>query len=194
MIKRKLNPEQGKRLNECLKDIRMAQKELAQKSGYTQQYISNIVVGKKNMSHESAEIFANILCVRKDYLLCQDDFKTDNAKRRCSFDYYDEYDKFVSSILNHFGISVIKSIVRTKEGKSFVMTDNPRVIGYEDILVGKKIKISGEVQTPISINVCIEVGGIQKEIPINDLHRLIKDIMGYINFKCEDFQKEFFHH
>ena len=81
MIKRELNPIHGKRLKECLTDANMSQKDLSIKSGYTQQYISNIIVGKKNMSLESARIFSRILNVREEYLLCEDNTKSEKESR-----------------------------------------------------------------------------------------------------------------
>ena len=47
MIKSELNTECGKRLKECLQEFPMTQNRLAELTGYSQQYISNIVVGKK---------------------------------------------------------------------------------------------------------------------------------------------------
>jgi len=78
MIKKELNPEQGKRLIECLNEIRMTQKELAETTGYTQQHINNIVKGKRNMSIEAARKFSEYLHVREEYLLCEDGFKTED--------------------------------------------------------------------------------------------------------------------
>jgi len=117
MIKRELNPEHGKRLSECLNDKKMSQKELAEKSGYTKQYISYIVTGKKNMSSESAEVFANILHIRKEYLLCKDNYKTFD-------DFFDEISsenemakKAALSLLKVHGISISEPFERKLVGK-----------------------------------------------------------------------------
>ena len=40
ILEKKINLEQGNRLRECLKDKRMSQKELSEKSDYTPQHIS----------------------------------------------------------------------------------------------------------------------------------------------------------
>ena len=61
MIKKNLNPECGIRLKQCLLKSRITQKELAERSGYTQQYVSTIVLGKKNLSLEAARKFSKIL-------------------------------------------------------------------------------------------------------------------------------------
>lgn len=78
MTNKKLNPKHGIRLNECINLAGITQKKLAEQSGYTPQYISYIVTGKKNMSLESARIFAKILKVDEDYLLCKSDHRTFN--------------------------------------------------------------------------------------------------------------------
>lgn len=78
MKKTILNPECGKRLKECLADFPMTQGDLSSLTGYTQQYISNIVVGKKPLTIKAAKLFSDVLKVREEYLLCIDDFKTDS--------------------------------------------------------------------------------------------------------------------
>lgn len=77
MIKRELNKEHGKRLKECLDNAGMTQKELAEKANCTPQFISNVINGKRNMSIQTAEIFAEILQVKSDYLLGTSIVKTD---------------------------------------------------------------------------------------------------------------------
>lgn len=75
MSTKKLNPKQGERLRNCIKDRFMTQKELGNRSGYTPQYISSIVNGKKRLSAEAALSFSKILDVRPEYLLGQDNHK-----------------------------------------------------------------------------------------------------------------------
>lgn len=77
MINKKLNPECGIRLKQCISHARMTQKELSNMSGYTQQYISNIVRGKRNLSLEASRIFSKILKVDEKFLLCETNYKND---------------------------------------------------------------------------------------------------------------------
>lgn len=86
--RKKLNPQQGERLKECLEAKKMSQKELAEKSGYSAQYISYIITKKKNMSLESASAFAKELNVRAKYLLCETNYKN----------YHDEYLAFMDEL------------------------------------------------------------------------------------------------
>lgn len=67
---------QGLRLKKCCEEKGMTQKKLANLSGYTPQYISNLVSGKRKMSVECARNLSKHLNVREDYLLCKDDDKT----------------------------------------------------------------------------------------------------------------------
>lgn len=70
MIKKELNPECGKRLKQCIEESGMTQKSLGEAANYTQQMISNIIVGKKRLTTDAAKIFSNILHVKSEYLLC----------------------------------------------------------------------------------------------------------------------------
>ncbi|WP_460644493.1 helix-turn-helix domain-containing protein [Lacrimispora brassicae] len=71
-----LNKKIGNRLRECLDNSSITQKQLAEDTGYTPQYISNIIVGKKRLSAEAARCISKILHVRVEYLLCEDDYMT----------------------------------------------------------------------------------------------------------------------
>lgn len=94
----KINPECAKRLKQWLEDTNVTQTELSQRTHYTQQYISNIIRGKKAMTVDFAKAVENsfLLCdspeeglndtgffsrarvlnVRFQWLMCFDDFKT----------------------------------------------------------------------------------------------------------------------
>ena len=49
-----INPESGKRLSAWLKENGIKQAELAEKINYSQQFLSDVITGKKNMSLELA--------------------------------------------------------------------------------------------------------------------------------------------
>lgn len=86
--KRILNTESSQRLSDWLKKIGMSQSDLAEAIGYTQQYVSNIMTGKRPMTLDFAQLVSentsqgrsrkyNIeLRIRPQYLLCMDDIKT----------------------------------------------------------------------------------------------------------------------
>ena len=86
--KRMLNNESAQRLSDWLSEIDMNQTELADLIGYTQQYISNIINGKRPMTLDFAQLVSEKtaqgksmkydidLKIRPQYLLCMDDIKT----------------------------------------------------------------------------------------------------------------------
>lgn len=86
--KRILNNESAQRLSDWLSEIDMNQTELADLIGYSQQYISNIMNGKRPMTLDFAQLVSEKtaqgksqkydidLKIRPQYLLCMDDIKT----------------------------------------------------------------------------------------------------------------------
>ena len=86
--KRILNNESAQRLSDWLSEIDMNQTELADLIGYSQQYISNIMNGKRPMTLDLAQLVSQKtaqgksqkydidLKIRPQYLLCMDDIKT----------------------------------------------------------------------------------------------------------------------
>lgn len=72
----KINPIQGKRLKECIKDSKLTQKELSKITPYTVQHINNIANSRRSMTREAAHIFAEKLHVDEDYLLGSSEYKT----------------------------------------------------------------------------------------------------------------------
>lgn len=178
MIKKELNPEHGKRLNECLNSKKMSQKEFAEKSGYTKQYISYIVTGKKNISSESAEIFSNILQVRKEYLLCKDNYKTledmfsdelNNVKKE-----EDILRKAVQLMLQVFGISVGEPYVENWSGQE--KTDHLCDNGI--MLIHQLVHICIDDKEPL-------------EIPYATLHDYVERIIEYAGFQAEKLKNNY---
>lgn len=115
MIKSELNPECGKRLKQCLEEKAKSQAELATDTGFTQQYISNIVVGKKPMTITSAKLFSKALGVREDYLLCKDDYKTWMDEERLSKQESSTKCNYVIDYLKTIGINIIPLIAYPEE-------------------------------------------------------------------------------
>lgn len=83
-----LNNEGAQRLADWLRDIHMTQAELAKEIGYTQQYVSNIMNGKRPLTLDFAQLVSDRtsqgqsqkynmeLRIRPQYLLCMDDIRT----------------------------------------------------------------------------------------------------------------------
>lgn len=73
--KSEINPECGLRLKEILNQRKTTQLELSKHSGFTPQYISNIIHGLRPMTISAANAFSKVLGIRQEYLLCEDDYK-----------------------------------------------------------------------------------------------------------------------
>lgn len=77
-----INQECGLRLRLLLRERNITQKDLAARLGCEPQHISNIVLGKRRLTEDSvyritSEVFPD---VRPEWLLCRDDFKTEEEK------------------------------------------------------------------------------------------------------------------
>lgn len=70
----------GERCRMCRKNINMTQGDLAQKIYCSRDLISAIERGKRSLTNENAAAMAEIFGVRKEYLLCFDDYKTEDDK------------------------------------------------------------------------------------------------------------------
>ena len=68
------------RVREERKLNKLTQFELAELSEFSVESISKIERGERNLTLKKAEKLAKILHVRKEYLLCMDNFKTENEK------------------------------------------------------------------------------------------------------------------
>lgn len=191
MIKRELNPEQGKRLRECLKDKRMSQKELSEKSGYTPQHINNIIGGSRNMSQESAEVFANILDARKEYLLCMDDFKSYDSISQFLCDKINREVAAGKSLMAECGIELMESVIVDENLNIMYISENPSLFLEENEVIenatvnNNQPKIeNGHVFIRLKMKEQIQM------LPYAIVRNLFDDITDYAEFKCERFIKK----
>ena len=179
MTYKKLNPKHGIRLNECIKLRGTTQKELAEKSGYTPQYISYIVTGKKNMSLESARIFAKILDVEEDYLLCKSDYRTFN-------DYLSELSaendiakKAALSFLKVYGIFISEPFEK-------------KLIGQElEDYMNIYSKLGLIPQNPHNLLVRVQVNKeTPQEISADEIFEFIERIIEFAEFQAEKIKRK----
>ena len=103
-----LNKKQGLRLKECRTNAHLTQQELSDSSNFSKQHISYIECGKRGMSYEAASTFAKILSVRKEYLLCEDDYKDDAEEQKDSLDWRCEIENTLHAFLVQLGRYVEK--------------------------------------------------------------------------------------
>lgn len=82
-----LNKKQGNRLKECRTRANLTQQMLSDESNFSKQHISYIECGKRGMSYEAAAIFSKILGVKKEYLLCESDYKNKAEQQKNSIEW-----------------------------------------------------------------------------------------------------------
>lgn len=188
MIKKELNPEHGKRLKECLIDANMSQKDLAIKSKYTQQYISNIIVGKKNMSVESAKIFSKILKVREEYLLCEDNFKTQKQMRDIPLEKFDKGNVLAIQLLHLSGFVPICDFI-----------GNWRELGLDTSIYGpfplgdsaiNHIPLEFEKQLIYSTEI-LAPSGDTFYCDMEDIHLLSYELIEYIRLRMKQLESKY---
>lgn len=75
-----LNKTCGQRLKECRKEKKYTQKQLAKHISVSVQQISYIENGRRGLTTANAKAFGELLNVRPDYLLCKNDFKSQNEE------------------------------------------------------------------------------------------------------------------
>lgn len=99
---KKLARESGKRIKKYAKRKGMTQKELSTNTFFSVSAIRKIYQGDRNLQESQAEIFANILGVRKEYLLCLDNDPTDEDRNKRLFRESVEYAISSSAYMNQF--------------------------------------------------------------------------------------------
>lgn len=188
MIKSELNTECGKRLKECLQEFPMTQNRLAELTGYSQQYISNIVVGKKPMTVKAAKLFAEHLHVREEYLLDEDDKKTVTEMFKKRKNLFDQLNEITTALLNLAGFKPICNFIenwkelgldRTIYGP-FTEGDTPGM--HTDPDLDGKIKFSTEIQTP---------NGKKFYCDTEDFELLEYEILEYIKFRMTQLESKY---
>lgn len=74
--KKEINPEPGRRLKELIKASGIPQKKFAEIIGYTEQHLSLIVTGNRNLTIEAAKNIAQMMNVRVEWLMGLDNYMT----------------------------------------------------------------------------------------------------------------------
>ena len=215
MIKRELNPEHGIRLKECLDSAGMTQKELAEKANCTPQFISNVIKGKRNMSFQTAEIFANILKVKPGYLLGTEIMKTDEELFRNRTFSQAIRNSVLLDVFRSFNIRICEAIVdiKTPDGKHITDHINPPehfiqphfIIGtdveeiYNRIFSGSLLyphENFEEIEIPkgsiiSNFQLKINIADFEHElenykiVPYDIVFDMIVDVLDFVDYKCD---------
>ncbi len=131
-----VNRECGQRLWLLLKERHITQKDLAARLGYEPQHISNIVRGKRRLTGDFADRLTRDIFpdVRPEWLLCRDNFKTQEEKELAAKAEWEEgqeaarlYDKafhlFIDGIEDKSGFGLHTQGVDSLIGEYIVITD-----------------------------------------------------------------------
>ena len=157
MIKSELNKECGIRLKECLNNSNMTQNELSSLTGYTQQYISNIVVGQKPMTIKAAKLFSKHLHVREAYLLCESNHKTMEDMHTAMITGINEMEECILRYAHYNGLTIESCIIITNTGEQLVKKENFGVSVFDKTsLLGKQI-VNGKECTIADIKFKIKI-------------------------------------
>lgn len=132
----KLNQLQGLRLKECRTEKQLTQQELSDLSHFSKQHISYIECGKRGMSYEAAAIFAQLLDVKKEYLLGEIDLKSDAAILKYKID----YDLNVLDSLNKLFVSLGYYLEAEAE--------------YKNLQTGEVFTVNSEQDLPVPMESC----------------------------------------
>ncbi len=192
MIKTELNPECGKRLKQCLEESFVTQADLAETCGFTQQYISNIVTGKKPMTIKAASLFSDALGIRQEYLLCKDDDKRNDDHEKTQLLCSSQVGLAYLWLLNAFNIRATGLVIILDNGDIVPLhcPDHLNMkldINEEDlyeVAYDQLIDLTHEID---SIKVCCDVSEKTVFLSISEFRHLVEDINDYIRFKCYDF-------
>jgi len=188
MIKNELNSEQGKRLKSCIKEKQLTQTEFANITGYTKQYISNICVGKKNLSLESARTFSKILNVREEYLLCEDDIKTEKELEKMWHDKFDLSDNLALHLLELAGYTLICDFIENWKDldlDNFSYTPHSPhddITNHLPLHLLKKVKYTTEIMAP---------NGKIFYCDTQDLSLLGYELIEYIHFRMKQLESKY---
>lgn len=186
MIKRELNKEHGERLKECIDDAGMTQKELAEKANCTPQFISNVINGKRNMSFQTAKIFAEILRVRSGYLLGTELTKTDSEAER--------YERTSLAVRNNAILDILEEtsnirvcgtiiVIKTPDGN--IITDQigvPELFLPPECIIGEKAPDIYECLFSLN-DPHFDYGFEEIDIPDNSLVGSIQSVVAIVDSK-----------
>lgn len=184
-----LKQEYGKRLKECITAVKMTQSQVAKESGFTQQYISNIIRGLKPMTVTAARTLSKVLNVREEYLLCEDNYRTDREIFTTSANLHQESRNITTKLLNMAGYKITCSFIENWEelGLNDVMKEylenNEKCIGrHVPFEFANRIRLSCELIAP---------NGKKFYCDYEDIALLQYELLEYINMRMTQLESKF---
>ena len=95
-----------KRLKEVIKEKGWTQKKIAEESGYTQQYISNLLKGIRPIGDDCANAIGKVLGINPEYILGKSDFKSTEDYWKKSCKYHDNFESKLLELLEMLDIHI----------------------------------------------------------------------------------------
>lgn len=182
-----LNKKVGNRLKECLKASNLTQKQLAELTGYTPQYISYIIVGKKKLSVEAARTISRELKIREEYLLCEDDYMTKGEIWNKSHELFNDKEKLLDSIINLAGYRRVCDYIA-----NFKELGMDKIYGPFQEKENMSKYVPDEKDGQETINTVIEAPN-GKRFPCNliDYTLLEYELIEFINFRFKQLESRY---
>lgn len=98
--------ESGKRLKRCRKESGFSQADLAEILNCSNNHISMIERGERNLTYENAEFLSKKLNCSAEYLLCKSDFKNTEEELSYKKQFFDNMDNSLINFLQSIGCTV----------------------------------------------------------------------------------------
>lgn len=176
MKKQDIKPEQGERLKKCLERIGKTQAQLSAETYISQQTISKIINGKTALSRDNAVLFSRALNVRLEYLLLESECMTTEDIILATGELLGGIDSACNALIEALGYKIINSGERDDRKKITVyLKDTPESIS-------KRI----ETTIPDRIVILETPSGKRRGFESEEIDRMIKDIVDYVRFRCEN--------
>lgn len=163
------NPECGRRLRELLRASGIKQVELAKKLNYDPRHVSSIVTGKKRLTPEASYRIADMFHIRAEWLLCQDDYRTQEEKEAASQKAWEEGQK-----VSAFYDKIFRCFIEGLED----MRGYGLRTGESDLLTGEYIAVTNAIGEPVGA------------IPAESFQRLRTEVENYASYLIQRIIKD----
>lgn len=184
MNQEELNIICGDRLRKCIKEKNMTQKDVAIAAHFTEQHISNIKRGICKLTTDTARALADVLDVRMEYLLCEDDYKTKLDYYLSSMKNMKEIDNCLCKILDCKGYSLHHDeYTENEKPYKVIVIDSAEIEDTPENelnkLIERKLYLADE-QTNFALK---HPDGRIIRISSKHFNALLSDIENYIDYK-----------
>lgn len=163
-----INPECGLRLRMLLRENGIKQIDLAEKLNYEPQHVSSIITGKKRLTPEAAYQIADMFRIRTEWLLCQDDYRTQEEKEAAAKQAWEEGQR-----VSAFYDKVFRCFIEGLED----MRGYGLHTGESDLPIGEYIAVTNAIGEPVGA------------IPVESFQRLQTEVENYASYLVQQIIK-----